>query len=144
MPIRVAHAEWRGTLREGEGTVSFGDGAFEGQYSFPSRFEEGEGTNPEEMLGAAHAACFSMALASGLVQAGFDPARVSTNAKVHIEKLDAGWTVTRIELNTEADVPGIEQSAFDEAAASAKTNCPISRALGDVEITLEASLLGER
>lgn len=143
MPIRVANAEWRGTLREGEGTVGFGAGAFEGRYSFGSRFEQGSGTNPEELLGAAHAACFSMALASGLGRAGFDPKRVATQAQVHIEKIEAGWTVTRIDLNTEALVPGMEPGAFQEAAASAKSNCPISRVLGEVEVTLEARLLSD-
>ncbi len=141
MPIRAAQAEWHGTLREGEGTVRFGDGAFEGKYSVPSRFEEGPGTNPEELLGAAHAACFSMALSSGLGQAGFSPERIATQAQVHIEKLEAGWTVTRIDLDTEAVVPGMQRDAFLEAAEKAKLNCPISRALGEVEISLNARLI---
>ena len=142
MPIRQAEAIWEGTLREGQGKMRFGSGAFEGSYSFPSRFEEGEGTNPEELLAAAHAGCFSMALSSSLVSAGFTPVRIQTEASVHLEKLEAGFTVVKIDLKTEAEVPGIDETEFLEIADGAKLNCPISRALNVPEITLEAKLLG--
>jgi len=138
MLVRHASAMWHGSLREGHGHLQFAD--YEGSYSFVSRFEQGDGTNPEELLGAAHAACFSMALSSGLSAAGHPPDSVHTSAEVHIEKLDAGWTVTLIHLITKAQVPGIDEGAFLEQAEKAKGNCPISRALGAVEITMEASL----
>lgn len=118
--------------------MEFGD--FEGSYSVASRFEDGEGTNPEELLGAAHAGCFSMALSSNLSAAGHPPKSVETSAQVHIDKLEAGWTVTRVHLVTKAEVAGLEAEAFQEFAEDAKANCPISRALAGVEITLEASL----
>src|SRR5438105_14218492 len=108
MAKRTASAVWEGTLREGKGTVKLGSGAFEGQYSFASRFEEGQGTNPEELIAAAHAGCFSMALSGALGRAGHDPTRVSTTAKVHLEKGDAGFRIPRIDLVTEAVVPGLE------------------------------------
>jgi len=142
MKVRKAQAAWEGTLREGRGTVSFGEGAFEGAYSWAGRFEEGPGTNPEELLGAAQAACFTMALSSELTRAGFSPERIETTANVHFEKLEGGWTVTRIELETEARVPGVEEQAFQELAENAKTTCPISRALGSVELVLRAQLTG--
>jgi osmotically inducible protein OsmC len=140
MKVRKAQAAWEGTLREGQGTVSFGEGAFEGPYSWAGRFEEGPGTNPEELLGAAQAACFTMALSSELTRAGHTPERIETTANVHFEKLEGGWTVTRIELETEARVPGVVEQAFQELAEKAKTTCPISRALGPVELVLKASL----
>ncbi|HEX9676279.1 MAG TPA: OsmC family protein [Anaerolineales bacterium] len=140
MKVRKAQAVWQGTLREGQGTVSFGEGAFEGPYSWAGRFEEGPGTNPEELLGAAEAACFTMSLSSGLTRAGHPPERIETTANVHFEKLEGGWTVTRIVLETEARVPGVEPQAFQELAENAKTTCPISRALGPVELVLEARL----
>ncbi len=140
MPVRKGEAVWHGSLKEGHGHMQFGEGAFEGTYSVQSRFEEGPGTNPEELLGAAHAGCFSMALSSGLSNAGFPPNSVQTTAQVHIEKKEAGWTVTRIHLITQAEAPGIEGAAFLELAEKAKKTCPISRALGNVEITLEARL----
>ncbi|HEY8130814.1 MAG TPA: OsmC family peroxiredoxin, partial [Thermoanaerobaculia bacterium] len=105
MPVRKAEAEWNGSLREGSGRVKLGSGAFEGSYSFASRFESGKGTNPEELLGAAHAGCFSMALAAGLGRAGFQPKRVHTNALVHIDKVGEGFEITKIELDCDADVP---------------------------------------
>ncbi len=138
MPVRTANAVWEGTLREGNGTMKFG--TFEGRYSFPSRFEEGEGTNPEELLGAAHAGCFSMALSAALGRAGHDPESVSTNAAVHLDKGDSGFSITRVHLTTEAVVPGIEQAQFEEIANEAKANCPVSKALAGVEITLDAKL----
>jgi len=115
--------------------------AFEGPYSFPSRFEEGPGTNPEELIAAAHAGCFSMALAASLEREGFPPKRVSTEARVHLEMVDGKATITRIELIAEAEVPGITPEKFQEIAQAAKEGCPLSRALGAVkEITLEARL----
>ncbi len=139
--VRKAQAVWEGTLREGQGTVRLGEGAFEGRYSFGSRFEDGSGTNPEELLGAAHAACFSMALSGKLANAGFPPERIASTAKVHLERLDAGWTVTRIELETEVNAPGLDESTFREMAEGAKATCPISRALGPVQVDLSARLL---
>jgi osmotically inducible protein OsmC len=141
MPVRNAKAIWEGTLREGQGRVSLGSGAFEGSYSFHSRFEEAEGTNPEELLGAAHAGCFSMALSAALERAGFVPEKIQTVADVHFEKLEEGFTIVRIELSTEAAVPDIDESQFLEIAEGAKNNCPISRALAVPEINVNASLL---
>jgi osmotically inducible protein OsmC len=116
--------------------------AFQGPYSFPSRFEEGEGTNPEELIAAAHAGCFSMALAAALEREGFPPRRVSTEARVHLEMVEGRATITRIELLTEAEVPGISPEKFQEIAQAAKEGCPVSRALAGVkEISLEARLL---
>src|SRR5689334_7277000 len=116
MPARTAEAQWEGSLQEGKGTMRLGSGAFEGQYSFSSRFEEGTGTNPEELIGAAHAGCFSMALSAGLGRAGYTPTRVHTTATVHLEKGDAGFRISRIDLRTEAEVPGIDDAAFQEQA----------------------------
>ena len=141
MPVRTADAQWEGTLQDGKGTMRFGSGAFEGQYSFASRFEAGTGTNPEELIGAAHAGCFSMALSGGLSRAGHPPNRVHTTAKVHLDKGDAGFRISTIELETEADVPGIDESAFQEAAAAAKAGCPVSQALAGVDIKLNARLV---
>lgn len=141
MPVRKAQAIWHGSIKEGRGQMSFGDGAFEGSYSAGSRFEEAEGTNPEELLGAAHAGCFSMALASGLTAAGRPPNHIQTEAQVTIEKTDAGWTVTKVHLITEADVPEVDSAEFQQVAEQAKNNCPISRALGGVAISLQASLV---
>ena len=141
MPVRKAEAEWSGNLREGSGTVKLGSGAFQGQYSFASRFESGTGTNPEELIAAAHAGCFSMALSHGLSQAGFVPRRVHTTAKVHLEKTAAGFAIPRIELVTEADVPKIEAADFQKQAETAKQNCPVSKVLAGAEITLEAKLV---
>ncbi|MFQ5942979.1 MAG: OsmC family protein [Anaerolineales bacterium] len=138
MPVREATAIWHGSIAKGHGHMQFAD--YEGSYSVPSRFEEGEGTNPEELLGAAHAGCFSMALSSALSAAGHPPDSVHTKAQVHIEKLETGWTVTRIHLVTNADVPGIENDAFQANAEKAKATCPVSRALAGVEITMEAGL----
>jgi len=140
MPIRKANAVWEGSLKEGQGRVSLGSGAFEGRYSFGSRFEEAGGTNPEELIGAAHAGCFSMALSAGLGRAGFSPESVATSAKVHLEKVGDGFKITRIELDNESRVPGIDDAAFQEQARKAKEGCPVSQALGGVEITLNARL----
>jgi lipoyl-dependent peroxiredoxin len=141
MPIRSASARWSGNLTEGSGTIRTGKGGFEGNYSFKSRFEEGEGTNPEELIGAAHAGCFSMAFSKGLADAGHIPTSVETTAKVHLDKTDAGMTVTRIDLDTVGDVPGIDDAEFQKVAEGAKANCPISRLLSPgAEITLSARL----
>lgn len=142
MAIRTATAEWNGSLKEGNGHMRFGGGAFDGAYSFQSRFEEGEGTNPEELIAAAHAGCFSMALSGELGRAGYEAKRVATTAKVSLVKGEAGFTINRIQLETEAEVPGIDQAEFEEKAEAAKKGCPVSRALGAVpEITVQARLL---
>ena len=141
MPTRKADARWEGSLQEGRGTMRMASRSYEGPYTFKSRFEEGEGTNPEELIAAAHAGCFSMALSGNLGSAGHDPEYVETTASVHLRMDDAGPTIRRIDLVTRAKVPGIEQSAFIEAAEAAKAGCPVSRALGAVEeITLDATL----
>ena len=139
---RSASAVWNGDLMKGAGNVKLGSGAFEGQYNFSSRFESGTGTNPEELLGAAHAACFSMALSAGLGGAGFKPQRVSTTAKVTVEKVGEGFKITRIQLNTEASVPNIDPGKFQEIAKATKTGCPVSQALASVPMELDAKLVG--
>ncbi len=141
MPDRTGTAVWDGTLRQGKGTVALGSGAFEGQYSFSSRFEEGTGTNPEELIAAAHAGCFSMALSGALGRAGHEPKSVATTASVHLNKTDAGFRIQKIDLVTEADVPGIDDATFQEIAKGAKENCPVSAVLAAAEITLDAKLL---
>jgi osmotically inducible protein OsmC len=142
MPVRTAEATWEGDLKGGKGSVKLGSGAYSGAYSFLSRFEQGTGTNPEELIAAAHAGCFSMALSHGLAQAGFTPKRVHTEARVHLEKGAAGFGIPRIELRCEAEVPGISADVFREQAESAKKNCPISKLLAAAEITLDAKLIG--
>ena len=141
MPVRKAEARWEGSLQEGKGNMRMG--AWEGPYSFTSRFEDGTGTNPEELIAAAHAGCFSMAFSGALGRAGFTPNSVSTSAAVHINRTDEGFRVQKIELTTEADVPGIEDAQFQEIADNAKKNCPISVLLsgGSAEITLQAKLV---
>ena len=141
MPVRTGSATWRGSLKEGDGTVALGSGAFEGAYSFPSRFEDGPGTNPEELIAAAHAGCFSMALSNILATAGFVPTRVQTEASVHLGRDDTGPAVTKIVLVCRAEVPGISAEAFAEHAAAAKVGCPISKALAAVTIELDAALV---
>ncbi len=141
MPVRKADAVWEGNLKEGKGRMKLGSGAFDGAYSFSSRFEEGTGTNPEELIGAALAGCFSMALANGLAQSGHDPRRIQTNASVKIEKLEEGFKITSITLDTEAEVPGIEEQVFMEKAALTKKACPVSKALTGTEIKLQAKLV---
>ncbi len=147
MAKRMASAVWEGTLREGRGRIKLGSGAVvsaltgEFPYSFASRFEEGTGTNPEELIGAAHAGCFSMALAAGLTKAGHNPTRISTNAQVSLEKVGEGFKITTIELNTEGEVPGIDEQTFLEQAETAKKNCPVSQALAGTNITLNAKLV---
>jgi osmotically inducible protein OsmC len=139
--VRTSKAQWNGSLKDGKGTVSLGSGAYDGQYSFSSRFESGTGTNPEELIAAAHAGCFSMAFSAGLGKAGFTPTRISSEAKVHLEKVGEGFGITRIDLITEGEVPGIDEATFLEHAEGAKKNCPVSKALGAVEITLTAKLV---
>ncbi len=141
MAVRTAQAEWRGALKDGEGRMKTGSGALDGPYSFPSRFETGNGTNPEELIGAAHAGCFSMALAHGLASAGHPAQRVATTAKVHLERQGDGFAITLIELDTEAEVAGIDEAAFRSQADDAKVNCPVSKALGGTEIRLNARLI---
>ena len=140
MPKRTAEAEWKGNLPEGSGRMSFGGGAFEGQYSFGSRFEEGEGTNPEELIAAAHAGCFSMFLANVLSQAGHEPDSVRTTAKVSLDKDDGGFSITRSDLSTKVAVSGLDEAELQQHADEAKKGCPVSRALGAIEIGLEARL----
>lgn len=140
MPIRNASAEWNGDLIKGTGTVALGSGAFKGNYSFGSRFENGTGTNPEELIGAAHAGCFSMAFSAILGKAGFAPKSIKTTAKVHIDKVGDGFTITKIDLDTVGVVPGIDNATFMKHANEAKAGCPVSRALTGVEITLTAKL----
>ena len=141
MPARTASAVWEGSLREGKGKMKLGSGAFEGAYSFASRFEEGSGTNPEELIAAAHAGCFSMALSAGLGRSGFTPKRIQTTAKVHLVKADEGFKIGKIELSTDAEVPQIDEKNFLEHAESAKKNCPVSKALAGAEIQLNARLV---
>lgn len=142
MIVRKGNAVWEGNLKDGKGTVGVQSGIFEGQqYSFGSRFENGKGTNPEELIGAAHAGCFSMAFANILDQAGHAPKSVKTTANVKLEKGDAGFKITGVELDTEADVPGISEKDFMECAEKAKAGCPVSQALGAINITLKAKLL---
>jgi osmotically inducible protein OsmC len=141
MPARIAEAEWKGSVTEGAGTMKLGSGAFEGKYSFKSRFEDGVGTNPEELIGAAHAGCFSMALSAQLGRAGFTPTRIHTTAKVHLTKSEGGFSINQIDLDTEAEVPGISPEVFQEQAEGAKKGCPVSKALAGVDIKLNAKLV---
>ena len=141
MTIRDASAEWHGTLKEGSGRLRLGSGAVEGAYSFPSRFESGPGTNPEELIAAAHAGCFSMALSAILGSEGHTPGSIRTVAKVHLGATAAGPTITRIELETEAGIAGIAAEDFERLAQQAKAACLVSRALAGVaSITLKAAL----
>jgi osmotically inducible protein OsmC len=141
MPVRNAEAVWEGNLLKGKGKMKLGSGAFEGAYSFSSRFETGLGTNPEELIGAAHAGCFSMALSFMLEQAGYAPERVHTTAKVHIDKVGDGFKITVIELETEGKIPGINEKTFLEKAEAAKKGCPVSQALSGTDIRLKATLV---
>jgi len=140
MPVRNASARWEGDLKGGSGTMKMGSGAYEGKYSFGTRFQEDPGTNPEELIAAAHAGCFSMALTAGLGRSGFSPESVSTQAKAHLEKVGEGFQITRIELVTVAKVADIDDATFQQHATGAKENCPVSKALAGVEISLDASL----
>ncbi|HSA78536.1 MAG TPA: OsmC family protein [Nitrospirota bacterium] len=140
MPIRTSEAMWEGNLIKGKGKMKLGSGAFEGSYSFGSRFENAPGTNPEELIGAAHAGCFSMALSMILDQAGYKVEQIHTLARVHIDKVGEGFKITTIELETEGKVPGIDERTFKEKAETAKKGCPVSMALTGVDIRLQARL----
>ena len=141
MVDRTAEAEWKGGLQDGSGHMKFGSGAFDGAYSYISRFAQGQGTNPEELIAAAHAGCFSMAFSAGLARAGHPPKRVHTTAKASLEKTEGGFAITHIALDTEAEVPGIDEASFKQQADLAKNGCPVSKALAGVTITLSARLL---
>ncbi|MEX2217426.1 MAG: OsmC family protein [Phycisphaerales bacterium] len=140
MPIRTADASWEGDLLSGRGTMRVGSGAFEGPYSFGTRMQDQAGTNPEELIGAAHAGCFSMALAAGLGKAGFKPRRIRTSAEVSLDKVGEGFKITKIRLRTEAEVPGIDEATFRDHAEKTKAGCPVSQALSATPIELEARL----
>ena len=141
MPTRTGRAAWRGDLQAGDGDVKVGEGAFEGAYSFQSRFEEGDGTNPEELIGAAHAACFAMAFSDILATNGHAPESVDASARVVLKEVDGAPTIARRELRAEGSVPGIEEDEYQRLAEEAKRDCPVSRALASVpEIRLEATL----
>ena len=142
MMERKATAMWEGDLKGGKGRVKLGTGAFEGPYTFKSRFEGNEETNPEELIGAAHAGCFSMALTSALVKAGFEPKRIKTDAKVQLDQVDQVFKISKVDLMTEAEVPKIDETKFRELAESAKKDCIVSRALTGVNTTLSAKLVG--
>jgi lipoyl-dependent peroxiredoxin len=141
MPARTSTAVWTGGLKDGTGRMRLGSGAWEGAYSFNTRFEEEPGSNPEELIGAAHAGCFSMALAGALGRAGFTPTRITTTAKVHLRMGEGGAAISGVDLHCEAEVPGIDAAAFAEQAAGAKQNCPVSKALAAIEIVLDARLV---
>lgn len=137
MAIRNSEALWIGTLREGSGTMKLGSGLFEGPFTYASRFEDGKGTNPEELVGAAQAGCFSMFLAAQLTKEGFPPMRIHTTAKVHLE---AGPTITKIELTTTAHVPNVTETKFQELVDFSEKNCPVSKALASIEVHVHATL----
>ena len=141
MPVRSATGVWRGDLRGGRGTVALGSGAFSGAYSFPSRFEEGSGTNPEELIAAAHAGCYAMALSNGLAGAGFTPTEVRVEAHVHLGRDHQGAAITKIALTCRAVVPGIDAATFAAQAEAAKVGCPVSKALAATPIELDAALV---
>ncbi len=140
MPTRNAEAEWNGGIMDGKGNMRLGSGAFEGAYSFKSRMEEGTGTNPEELIGAAHAGCFSMAFSAALGKAGFEPKSIQTKAAVRFDKVGDGFAITKIDLTTTAEIPNIDHAKFQEIAEAAKEGCPVSKALAGTEINLQASL----
>jgi osmotically inducible protein OsmC len=142
MATRNGSAEWRGDLKGGSGTVKVGDGVFEGDYSFTSRFEEGEGTNPEELIAAAHASCFAMALSNIMAEDGNAPESVRAQAKVQLRNVNGAPTIARIDLEVEGSVPGIDEDAFRSYAEKAKVDCPVSRALASVpEVEVQARLV---
>jgi lipoyl-dependent peroxiredoxin len=140
MPTRSAKADWQGEFKRGGGSVSTETGALDAQYNFSGRFESGTGTNPEELIAAAHASCFSMALSVGLTSGGNPPERLDTSAKVTIEQVEGGFGITKIELSVTGKVPGLDAAGFEQAAQAAKEGCPVSKALAAVpEITLETN-----
>ena len=140
MPVRIAEAEWKGNLLEGQGHMKIG-ASYDGPYTFKSRMESGAGTNPEELIAAAHAGCFSMALSAGIAKAGFSPKRVHTKAAVHFDKVGDAFAITSIDLTTEAEIPGIDNAKFQELAENAKKGCPVSKALAGTRINLQAGLV---
>lgn len=142
MAVRKAEAVWEGNLSDGHGTMSLGTGNISVPFGFSSRFEDGAGSNPEELIGGAHAGCFSMALAHQLSEEGHPPVRIETIAEVQLEKSGEGFSIPKIELKTQADVPGIKDEQFQQIAQEAKQNCPVSKLLSAAEITLKANLLG--
>ena len=141
MPTRKAEAEWAGNLTEGKGSIKLGSGVFEGKYDWGSRSADAPGTNPEELIGAAHAGCFTMALSAELGNAGITPTRLHTTANVHLIKNETGFVIPKIELELEGEVPGIDAATFEQYAQTAKANCPVSKALAGVEIHLQTTLL---
>jgi osmotically inducible protein OsmC len=143
MPTRLARARWEGTLKEGRGKIHLGSGAFDGSYSFASRFGEGTGTNPEELLAAAHAGCFAMALSLVLGSAGLRPGYIDATAHVTVTPQGGGFRITKSHIVCEGKVRGIDQAAFGTHAETAKRGCPVSQALAGTEITLEAKLAAE-
>ncbi|HEY7174420.1 MAG TPA: OsmC family protein [Micromonosporaceae bacterium] len=140
MPTRTSSALWEGNLRDGAGTMKLGSGAYEGAFSFLSRFENGAGTNPEELIAAAHAGCFSMALSNALGQAGYTPTSIASSATVHLDRVADGFGITRIDLDTVGSVPGIDDAKFQEVAAAAKAGCPVSKLVTGADVTLTARL----
>lgn len=145
MIIRQSSAVWQGGLRDGRGAITLGTDGLEIPYGFASRFEsQGTGSNPEELIGGAHAGCFSMALAAELDKAGHPPVRIETTARVHLGKQGEGYAIPKIELETAVDVPGLDDETFQRVADSAKKNCPVSKVLAAAEITLEARLLSHQ
>lgn len=140
MPIRTAEARWKGSLKDGSGTMQLGSGAFQGNYSFNSRMGNGSGSNPEELIGAAEAGCFSMAFANALTEAGHVPQEIHTSASVHFDRTDKGWAITRLDLTTEGVVPGVDAATFNRLAEDAKKNCPVSKAMTGTQINLKATL----
>lgn len=140
MAVRESTARWTGGIKDGSGSMRLGSGAFEGAFSYPSRFEDGPGTNPEELIAAAHAGCFSMALSAALGKAGHTPDHIATTAKVHFGPSGGGMAISRIDLETTATVPGLSDGDFQAIAGETKTACPVSKALAAVEITLTARL----
>lgn len=144
MPTRKANARWEGSIKEGKGKIDFGNGAFEGPYSFGSRFEDRPGTNPEELLGAAHAGCFAMALSLALTEAGFTAERIDATAHVTIAAREGGFAITESHLVVRAAVPGIDPQVFAGCAEAAKIGCPVSKALAGTTITMDAKLVGAK
>lgn len=140
MPVRSAEAKWEGSLKEGAGEVKLGSGAFQGPYSFQTRFEDQQGTNPEELIAAAHAGCFSMAFSAELGKAGYKPKWIESKAEVHLEKKDDGFVIPKIELTMQAQVPDISEEEFQKIAKGAKEGCPVSKVLEGAELSLDATL----
>lgn len=141
MSVRTAESRWEGTLKEGKGTMKVESGTFEGPFSFSSRFEQGTGTNPEELIGAAHSGCYSMFLSAVLSKEGYTPTSIRTEAKVEIGEVDGAPTITRIDLSCEAEIPDLDEKTFQEKAAFSKEQCPVSKALAGTKISLTARLV---